>query len=64
MTRLKALLTLHIPSPTFAPRIEVIEDLPIQQGDTSIIVVLPGDIFEVEDSKAQRYITLKLAEAA
>jgi len=64
MKRLRALRTLHMPSATFAPRIEIIADLPIQQGDTSIIIVLKGETFEIPDDKAQGYIALRLAEEA
>jgi hypothetical protein len=53
-----------MPSATFAPRIEIIADLPIQQGDTSIIIVLKGETFEIPDDKAQGYIALRLAEEA
>ncbi len=64
MKTLRALKTLHVPSPTFAPIITVIEDLPICTGDRSIIVVRKGETFEVTDDKAPGYIALRLAEAA
>ena len=57
MKRLRALKTLHLPSATFAPHIEIIEDLPIQQGDTSIVVVLKGETFSLPNDEAEQYIT-------
>jgi hypothetical protein len=56
MKRLRALKTLHLPSATFAPHIEIIEHLPIQQGDTSIVVILKGETFNLPDDEAEQYI--------
>jgi hypothetical protein len=61
--KIRALRTLHMPSPTFAPTVETIAALPIASGDRSIVAVAPDAIVEIEELEARRLITRRFAEA-
>jgi hypothetical protein len=52
MTWVRALRTLHVPSPTYSPEIEMITGLAIPVGDRSIKVVLRSELVELPEAEA------------
>jgi hypothetical protein len=58
--KIRALRTLHMPSPTFAPTVDTIAGSSIATGDRSIVAVHPGKIVEIE---ARRLIARRFVEA-
>jgi hypothetical protein len=61
--KIRALRTLHCPSPTFAPTVDTIASLSIANGDRSIVAVHPGEVVEIEELEARRLIARRFAEA-
>ena len=60
--KVRALRTLHCPSPTWAPTITDIAALSIATGDRSIVAVHPGSIVDIEEREARSLIARRFAE--
>jgi hypothetical protein len=61
--KIRALQTLHRPSPTWAPTITDVAGLSVPTGDRSIVAVAPGSVIEVEEREARSLIARHFAEA-
>jgi hypothetical protein len=61
--KVRALYTLHRPSPTFNPTVDTIASLSVPTGDRSIIAVAPGAEIEIDDNEARRLIERHFVEA-
>jgi hypothetical protein len=61
--KVRALRTLHRPSPTWAPTITDVAGLSVATGDRSIVAVHPGETVDIEEREARRLIARRFVEA-